>query len=208
MAVEILYFANPMCSWCWGFAPVIRHVRDAHGDAVRVTVALGSLGHGKGPMRPEDKAYIREHWEHVQERTGQPFDFAFFDREGFVYDTEPACRAVAVMRAQHPELTLPYLHAVHRAFYSENRDVTAADELRRIAEAEGADGAAFGELFGNPAVPAAVAEEFAQTARLGVTGYPTLLGLTEGEAHLLSLGCQPVEQVMEALQPLLDRQKV
>src|SRR3712207_8936900 len=53
---------------------------------------------------------FRSHWEHVAELTGQPFEFAFFDRQGFVYDTEPACRAVATVREQRPELALPYLH--------------------------------------------------------------------------------------------------
>ena len=52
MPVELLYFANPMCSWCWGFAPVIRHIVQEHREAVRLTVALGALGHGQGPMRP------------------------------------------------------------------------------------------------------------------------------------------------------------
>ncbi len=117
MPVELLYFANPMCSWCWGFAPVIRHIVHEHREEVRLTVALGALGHGQGPMRPQDKAAVREHWEHVHALTGQPFDFGFFDREGFVYDTEPPCRAVAVVRAQRPALALPYLEALHRAFY-------------------------------------------------------------------------------------------
>ena len=205
MPVELLYFANPMCSWCWGFAPIIARLQREHADAVRLTVALGSLGHGRGPMRPQDKAAVREHWEHVTVLTGQPFDFAFFEREGFVYDTEPPCRALLVLRGRHPELALPYLHALHRAFYAENRDITRADELRRIAEDLGADGATFAQDFADPAAAAATAEEFVQTARLGVVGYPTLLALTDGRAAVLSLGCRPYAEVEAALRPLLAR---
>ncbi len=204
MPVELLYFANPMCSWCWGFAPVIRHIVHEHRETVRLTVALGTLGHGQGPMRPQDKAAVREHWEHVHALTGQPFDFGFFDREGFVYDTEPPCRAVAVLRAQQPALTLPYLEALHRAFYTENRDITQTEELCAIAQGLGVDGPAFVETFEDLSTRAAVAEEFAQTARLGVTGYPTLLGLANGRAHLLSLGCRFLDDVEAAFRPLLD----
>jgi putative protein-disulfide isomerase len=204
VTVELLYFANPMCSWCWGFAPVVGHLAEHHRHRIRITLALGALGRGREPMRPQDKAFVRGHWEHVAELTGQPFDFAFFDREGFVYDTEPACRAVATVRAAHPDLALPYLHALQRAFYAENRDVTAADELRRVAEAVGCDGEAFEAAFAAPPTRAAVAEEFDQTARLGVTGYPTLLALADGRARVVSLGCRSLAGVEKALAPALE----
>jgi putative protein-disulfide isomerase len=205
VTVELLYFANPMCSWCWGFAPVIGRSAERHGDSTRVTLALGALGRGQEPMRPQDKAFVRGHWEHVAKLTGQPFDFGFFDREGFVYDTEPACRAVATVRAQRPDLALPYLHALQRAFYAENRDVTGTGELRRVAESAGCDGAAFEAAFAAPQARAAVAEEFEQTARLGVTGYPTLLALAAGRAHVVSLGCRPLAEVEAALAPVLKQ---
>ena len=51
MALELLHVANPMCSWCWGFASVIAGVAERHADAARVTLALGSLGRGDRPMR-------------------------------------------------------------------------------------------------------------------------------------------------------------
>lgn len=198
MSLELLYFANPMCSWCWGFAPVIEGVARDYP----VTLALGSLGHGRGPMRPQDKAYVREHWEHVTQLTGQPFDFAFFDREGFVYDTEPAARAVAVVRSQRPELTLPYFHALQRAFYAENRDVSDPGELRQLAQGVGAHGDAFAEALAESDAREAVAAEFKQTARLGVTGYPTLLALSQGQAHVVTIGYRPVEDVQAALAAL------
>jgi putative protein-disulfide isomerase len=189
VTVELLYFANPMCSWCWGFAPVVKHLAERH----RVTLALGALGRGDGPMRPQDKAFVREHWEHVHARTGQPFDFSFFDREGFVYDTEPACRAVAVVREQRPALALSYLEALQGAFYAQNRDVTQAAELRRLAEAAGLDGESFEAALAAPQARATV------TAGIGVTGYPTLLGLAGGRAQVLSLGCRSLAEVEAAL---------
>jgi putative protein-disulfide isomerase len=200
VTVELLYFANPMCSWCWGFAPVVRGLVERHGPAVRLTLALGALGRGDRPMRAEDKAFVREHWEHVRERTGQPFDFAFFDRaEGFVYDTEPACRAVAVVRGQQPELALPYFHAVQEAFYAHDRDVTKLEELCPIAVALGLDEAGFAQAFAEARTRAAVAREFAETAALGVAGYPTLLRLEDGRADVLSLGYRPLAEVEAAL---------
>jgi putative protein-disulfide isomerase len=166
MTAEFLYFANPMCSWCWGFAPVIAEL----AARLPVTLAMGALGRGQEPMRPQDRAVVREHWDHVHVLTGQPFDYRFFERDGFVYDTEPACRAVAVLRAQRPELALRRLATLQRAFYAENRDITRPDELRRLAAVMGVDPEPFGDEWASPSAHQALAREFAETAGLGITG--------------------------------------
>ena len=53
-------------------------------------------------MREKDRDYIRGAWTNVGQASGQPFDFSFFEREEFIYDTEPACRAVVTMRTRSP----------------------------------------------------------------------------------------------------------
>jgi len=92
---HLVYFADPMCSWCYGFAPVIAELAERFEERLPLQMVMGGLRAGNTtPMRTEDKAYIRSAWTNVNQATGQPFDFHFLEREGFVYDTEPACRAV------------------------------------------------------------------------------------------------------------------
>ncbi len=191
---ELLYFANPMCSWCWGFAPSLRALRERHPDLV-VNVATGTLGAERAkPMSEQDKAYVRGHWEKVRERSGQPFDHAFFDREGFVYDTEPPSRALALLRHHYPALACPFLERLQELFYAHNEDITDPPTLRWACGEFGIAGEAFDAAFASPALAEEVRREWEQTARLGVTGYPTLLALTRGRAHLLTIGwCAPEE---------------
>ncbi len=100
---RIILFADPMCSWCWGFAPVISAIREEFAGLAPIRLVVGGLRAGETkPMDEKSKVYIRHHWEHVQSATGQPFDFEFFDRDGFVYDTEPACRASVAARNLAP----------------------------------------------------------------------------------------------------------
>ena len=98
----------------------------------------------------EDKDYIRDAWTRVGAATGQPFDFAFLDREGFVYDTEPACRAVVTARRLLPRLALPFMGRISQAFYAENRDMTSADEIAEVAEEAGFDRDAFATPSSRP----------------------------------------------------------
>ena len=131
---RLLYFTDPMCSWCWGFSPTIDELRREMGERATLSVVLGGLRPGvTDVLSGAEKGMIREHWQHVVEASGQPFDFAFFDRENFVYDTEPASRAVVVARRRDPSLAVDFLARLQRAFYAENRDITKSDELVDLA---------------------------------------------------------------------------
>ena len=96
---HLVYFADPMCSWCWGFSPVIEAIQQRYGPALPIRLIVGGLRPWTtAPITAHERADIRQHWEHVRDASGQPFDFTFFDRAGFVYDTEPASRAIVVLR--------------------------------------------------------------------------------------------------------------
>ena len=92
----LIYFADPMCSWCWGFAPVIAAARVRYGETLPIRLVLGGLRPGTvEPMSRSARTELPTHWEHVREASGQPFNAeAFIARDGFVYDTDPAARAV------------------------------------------------------------------------------------------------------------------
>jgi protein-disulfide isomerase-like protein with CxxC motif len=62
--------------------------------------------------------------------------------------------------------------------------------------------AAFAGALEAPATRRAMALEWAQTAELGVTGYPTLLALQAGRPHVVSIGWRPYAQVAAAIQRL------
>jgi putative protein-disulfide isomerase len=192
MAKRILYFADPMCSWCWGFSPVIAEIARVSGERAPIRLIVGGLRAGETrPMDGRAKAYVRHHWEQVQATTGQPFDFAFFEREGFVYDTEPACRAAVAARSLAPEVTLDYLAAVQRAFYAENRDVTLEDELADVAAALGLSRDDFVTVYRAPEVAEAARADFALAPELGIADFPTVVLQDDRQLTLLSAGYQP-----------------
>ncbi len=126
------YFADPMCSWCWGFSPVIETLRDEYRERMKIALVLGGLRPGEtAPMTAAGREEILHHWHQVHERTGQAFRFEDALPEGFVYDTEPASRAVVTMGGIDPALIFPLFKAIQSAFYAEGRDVTQARRAGR-----------------------------------------------------------------------------
>ena len=207
MAKRILYFADPMCSWCWGFSPVIDAIARLCGERAPIRLVVGGLRIGETrPLDAARKASIRHHWQQVEAATGQPFDYAWFDREGFVYDTEPACRAAVAARSLAPNKTLDYLRAVQRAFYAEARDVTQEEVLADVAVAVGLRRDYFITVYRAPEVAQATRADFTLAAALGIAGFPTVL-LQEGTSLTgLTTGCQPFDAREPALRTWLDNQ--
>ncbi len=200
MSKHFLYIADPMCSWCWGFSPVIEKISDEFGDRAPVRVMVGGLRPGTTePMRDKDKEYISSHWTHVHEASGQPFDFDFFEQDGFVYDTEPACRAVVTARSLDDSKSLGYLGKVHRAFYADNRDTTDAGVLANIADESGYPRGEFELTLASPESREETLADFHFAQQSGITGFPTLLAIEDGKPLMVTAGYQKWENLAEPL---------
>lgn len=215
---EIYFFGDPMCSWCWGFAPELKSIVEKYGDRIPITAILGGLRAGNTKVMDEkSKDYICHHWQDVQKTSGQPFDFTFFERDDFVYDTEPACRAVVTMRSLNPSATLGYFEAIHKAFYAGNQDVTDGKILAGLAGPFGFSKGEFEAALETQEIRNQTQVDFQVSQQLGVQGFPTLV-LRDGEVlralsqgyrtfdHLDPLIGQWVEEPPEMAQAAVDAQ--
>ncbi len=198
MARQLVYFADPMCSWCWGFSPVIETLRERLAGEVAIRLILGGLRPGTTEsMDDAAKANIREHWDHVHEASGQPFDFAFFEREGFVYDTAPACRAVVAARRMDADQAMPFLRVLHRAFYAANTDITDRETLCGLAAQCGMDREDFGREFDGQETRVETRADFEISRQAGITGFPSLLAgdSDKGGYSAITLGYQSTDKI-------------
>ncbi|AGZ34099.1 DsbA family protein [Pseudomonas sp. SWI6] len=202
MSARLLYVMDPMCSWCWGFAPVAEAlIAQAREAGVPTRVVPGGLRTGGSALDASTRKYILEHWQAVADATGQPFRFDGAMPDGFVYDTEPACRALVTARELDAERVWPLLALIQRSFYEQGVDVTRAPQLVELAEQVGFDRERFAQHFASHDVRAATAADFSWVQDLGIAGFPTLLAERNGQLALLTNGYQPLDR----LQPLLGR---
>jgi putative protein-disulfide isomerase len=199
------YFADPMCSWCWGFAPVISAIREACRDRVKVALMLGGLRPGTTePITPRFRDELLYHWHEVHARSGQPFLFDGALPDDFVYDTEPPSRAVVAMGDLKPEATFPYFKAIQGAFYAEQRDVTRPEVLLALAEGQGVDGTAFLELFESDAMREKTLRHFRMSRQAGVRAFPTVIMQDEAGPKLLTNGYRPFDELRPGIESWLE----
>ncbi|MCW3148968.1 DsbA family protein [Stutzerimonas stutzeri] len=202
MSARLIYVMDPMCSWCWGFAPVLQVLAEqARVSDVPLTLVVGGLRREHAAMDQAGRVRTLSYWQAVHEATGQPFNFDAGLPEGLVYDTEPACRALVAARSLEPSCVWPLAQLIQQAFYAEGRDVTLPAQLVELAEAAGIPRIEFAECFDSPDCRTATAGDFAWAQNLGIAGFPTLLAQRHGQLALLTNGYQP----QELLAPLLAR---
>lgn len=197
----LLYCADPMCSWCWGFSPVLEAVARDYGSRLQIEVLVGGLR--AGHTRPTDARFREEifgHWRAVAATTGQSFNYEGALPDGFVYDTEPACRAVVTVREIAPTVTLAFLHRLHHAFYMDQRDVTAASMLASLAASVNVDSVEFSQRFASRATQERTERHFALVRELGVRGFPTVLVADGERISALCTGYQSYANLAQSLE--------
>ena len=202
----LIYIADPMCSWCWGFSPVLEEIIRRYQDRVSLQLMLGGLRPGNTERFDESRrAYILQHWHAVHERTGQPFNFEFQMGPTFTYDTEPASRATVVIRQCAPGKEWEFLKRVQEAFYVQNADVTKAEVLEELAVPLGIEASPFRQAYHDSQTKQLLWEEFDQSRQLGVSGFPTLLGRQGQSVSVLMHGYQDVGILAPVIEQFLQR---
>lgn len=185
---KLIYVGDPMCSWCWGFAPEIESLAEDY----LVETIVGGLRPGPSAQPLDDRMadFLGQHWVEISERTSQPFDISFLERrDGWVYDTEPGAIAVVTMREMNRPRTLDYFTAVQHAFYAEGDDVTDFDVLAGLAEGFEVDTTEFRERLETQEAKQRAWADFSQARSWGISGFPTLVGeLTGDRLALLARG--------------------
>jgi putative protein-disulfide isomerase len=198
--VSLIYVGDPMCSWCWGFAPEI----EALAREWPVEVVVGGLRPGPLAEALDDRmaTFLREHWIEIAERTGQPFDTAFLDRrDGWVYDTEPAAIAVTRMREMNSQRTLDYFTDLQLAFYGRGEDITDFDVLTALTDGYEIDTAAFSRALTTEEAKQQAWQDFSRSRNWGISGFPTLVGvLEEGPLALLARGWTSADAIRERIE--------
>lgn len=200
---KIIYIADPMCSWCFGFSSEFEKLRSAL-PKYSFELVMGGLRAGPDAQLLDNRLAqeLSHHWQKVTTMTGQAINNKIIEQVGqFVYDTEPACRAVTLMGEAAPKHQFDYLLAIQQAFYLSSQDITKPEVLAELASPWlAAD--FFLELFSSEAIIEATEQDFHLSRQWQVFSYPTLVYSTEDRMILLSQGYAKADAIEEGIKQI------
>lgn len=202
---KLIYFGDPMCSWCWGIANNLEQVKTAFADRVDFELVLGGLRPGGGDAWDgKMKEFLRTHWKHVHEASGQPFNYDLLEWDEFNYDTEPSCRAVRVVRDIHPQKEFAFFHAVQHKFYVDNEDPTKIGFYKPICDELEIPFAAFEVKFDSCEYEKKVQDDFMKSQQYGIRGYPSVAVISGETGHLIANGYATLQELSDRIEHILN----
>jgi len=194
MKPELIFIIDPMCSWCWGFHPVIKELREKHADKYRYSLIVGGL-RTKGQMAwtQESRDYLAQNWNAVNKATNQPFNFSLLNREAFDYDTYPACRAIVTVRELWgDEASFAYLEKIQEAFYARGEDTTSLETLADYVE----EREEFLAFFYSERAEILMQHDFAKARSMGANAFPSVVKIDTDGHMCCQQGYQSLEGVL------------
>ncbi len=201
--VEVMYFTDPYCSWCWAAEPVWLHLREAYGGAVHFRTIMGGLVERAGDALMGDRLQLlRQHMHDVSARSGQPIDPSFLDEVDPEFSTWPACIHVKAAQVQAADLGDRYLRRLRRAAMTECRqpsDPRAAEKM--VADVEGLEVTQWKTDVVDGTALSAFLEDRRLCQEYNVTGFPTIVIRTSDpdRAPRVLPGYRPYPEVEQAL---------
>ncbi len=199
------YVTDPMCSWCWGFTPVIEAVQEEYGSRLTTELMLGGLHpNATEPLTDVERHDLLHDWRQVHERTEQPFDFEHAMPPGFFCDSEPPSRAVMAAMSVNEDKGFAMMKAIQFAFYAGALDVTNAEILAEIAVGLGLNRSKFLKAFESDEVRSKTQAQFIKTRQMGVRGLPALVLQHGDNLHHICSSWQPLAKIRAALDAELD----
>ncbi|MCZ6629130.1 MAG: DsbA family protein [SAR324 cluster bacterium] len=195
----LYYFGDPMCSWCWGFRPVLEQVDLEYPELKRVTVMGGLRGGEEVPMGDDLAEMIRNAWYRIEQSTGQKFNHDLWQEHRPLATTWPACRAVLAARLLDAKGEWPFMVGMFKAYFTEALDPSRQETHLKVAEARGLDLDAFSAMLKSEEVERELQRDLLKTQRFGITGFPSAV-LSVGDVnYLISPGYQPMEGIRKAI---------
>ncbi|TDW48116.1 putative protein-disulfide isomerase [Flavobacterium sp. 270] len=199
--MKMFYFTDAMCSWCYGFSPVIKQLKKEYPEIDLQIISGGFSPGSKQKVDADYNDFLEFHWNNVNQRSGQYFDHSMkFVSDTFQYDTEPSSRALTTVQQLIPNKDFEFLSLLQVSFYVEGKDITDEKILAGLAEKIGIDSKLFLENFNSDEMKRKTVQGFEFSRQLGVKGFPTLLTLENGAVKVISHGFQG----FETLKPTID----
>ncbi|HDZ86809.1 hypothetical protein LCGC14_1005210 [marine sediment metagenome] len=199
--LEIIYYTDPYCTWCWGSEPVIRHIQEVYGEQVKITYKTGGL------VKDMDDFYdafndisrieqVAPHWAEASSKHGMPVDIKVFDeiKKDFK-STYPANIAYKAAQMHDGELADKFLRRMREAAAYEKQPIHKTETLKKLAAQVGLDADRFVKDFESREAKEAFMEDITDARSRGIFGFPTFLIKNSKGREMIIKGYRTFEEL-------------
>jgi putative protein-disulfide isomerase len=204
----IYYVYDPLCSWCYGFSPVIKKIKNAYKDQFDFKVISGGMqsGERKQPVSAI-RDYLKAAYKNVTEKTGVEFGEKFMTvlEEGSrMLDSIPPSIALSIVKDLKPEEALNFAASIQEAIYYDGFNWNSVKAYLPYLKQYDIDPEDFKRKFEDPIYKEKTLEDFKLAANFGVTGFPSVILKKEDKYYLIAQGFVPFEKLNATVEQILS----
>lgn len=202
--VNILYFSDPLCSYCWGSELILTSIKEDFGDKISIEYRMGGLmpdwsmfdGKEEGP------ALVANHWEEASRHIGFVLDGDIW-REDPPASSYPPSVAFRAAMLQDEYKGLRFYNIIRQRFFHSKVNIAKRENLIQAAKAVYLDI----DLFKKD-LDSRGEEEFRKdlklAASLEVDLFPTYIFSNEEGKRVRLAGFIGFDQLSRTIKDLLD----
>lgn len=133
MIHTLYYVYDPMCSWCYAFAPTLEKVKAKLPSNVKIAYIPGGLAHHtKEPMPLEMREKLESIWYEIETIVGTTFNHDFWKKCIPRRSTYLACQATLAAKLQNKEEEM--IDAIQNAYYQRAMNPSDEETLLQLAK--------------------------------------------------------------------------
>ena len=166
---------------------------------------MGGLRPGGRDKMIALKDFLRHHWQEVNQRTKQPFNYEVLNNNEYIYDTEPSCRSVVTMRNMNPSREFEYYKRVQEAFYRNGEDMNDLAVFSLISKEFNVNENEFRETFLSDKIRKETIADFTYSQQIGIRGFPTTVLDNNEKLYLIANGYMDAGSLVSAIKGILDK---
>lgn len=132
----LIYIHDPMCSWCYGFKPVLESLHRELKDIIEIHYLLGGLAIDNEQAMPElMQKQIIQNWNTIEKTIpGITFNYDFWTKCVARRSTYPSCRAILATIKQDINLERDMLKLIQQAYYQDAKNPSDYNVLYELSK--------------------------------------------------------------------------
>ena len=208
--MEVLYFFDVLCGWCYGFSPVIKEFEARHKSDMRFRVFSGGMmtGDRMGPL-DQVAPYVKAGaYKDVEQRTGVEFGEKFktdiMEPGTEIFSSLEPAIVLSTFKSFESGYDIPFASAMQKAVYYDGVPPTNMEAFIPYAEPFGVDLQEFKLRLKQVAYHDQAFNDFKICQQFGIQGFPTTVLLHEDKYYMLAHGYTDIDTLESRMKSILE----
>jgi putative protein-disulfide isomerase len=198
----IRFVFDPLCGFCYAFEPEMKKLVDQYKSKFVFDIIAGGMiiGKDEGPIG-KVAPHIAYGYKQLEKMSTVKFGDKFLNgilKEGsYQMSSEMPSIAVAVFKSMQPENAIAFAADVQKMFYYDGMRLNEPANYKALVTKYGLDAETFAAQLVMPEWKAKTYAQFKQTEMLGISGFPALLFLQNGQSKMIAAGFEKYENLVK-----------